>query len=129
MNYTLRKILLVVILVPLACVGGLLVLAAGLRPWIRGENVNGFMLIFGAMLLGISTFNLVTWFRRLTNLQARTYNWYRSKYPAHMHGSKASCYSCKSDRVTIRSLLQHTYHRAHVCSDCGTTLYYSPEQS
>lgn len=128
MNYVLRKTLMVAILGPLAIVGALLALSAGLGPLSsRSQQVDSFWLIFGLMLAGISSYQLVTGYRRLTRFQTKTYDWYKTAHPENVHGKNVSCFSCRSQRITVRSLMQHTYHRAHICTACGTTLYYSPE--
>lgn len=56
-----------------------------------------------------------------------SYAWYKATYPNHTHANGVSCHSCGGRRTNVRSLREHTYTRAHFCTQCGTTLYYSPE--
>lgn len=56
-----------------------------------------------------------------------SYDWYKATHPTHVHGNGVSCHSCGGRRINVRSLMERTYTRAHFCTQCGTTLYYSPE--
>ncbi len=35
---------------------------------------------------------------------------------------------CNNERIHVRALMNRTFHREHFCTQCGKTLYYSPEQ-
>lgn len=56
-----------------------------------------------------------------------SYQWYRFNYPEAFKNNRVHCYSCGHNRIHVRALLQQTYFREHFCTQCGTTLYYSPE--
>ncbi len=58
-----------------------------------------------------------------------TYDWYTLEYPENFKDNKISCYSCGNNRVHVRAIMNRTFHREHFCTQCGKTLYYSPEQS
>ncbi len=60
-------------------------------------------------------------------MKERNFDWYRSTYPSHFRNGRVTCHKCGGDRVNARALLRHTYMREHFCSQCGETLYYSPE--
>ena len=71
-----------------------------------------------------------TWWmhhRHVAQLQAQNFAWYKKQHPEHVTPRGAKCYSCNSPRVGTERLMQQTYTRRHFCRDCGTTLYYSPE--
>ncbi|MDP3521292.1 MAG: hypothetical protein Q8S02_11790 [Hydrogenophaga sp.] len=55
------------------------------------------------------------------------FGWYKATYPNHAHANGVSCHSCGGRRIHVRSLREHTYTREHFCTQCGTALYYSPE--
>lgn len=58
-----------------------------------------------------------------------SYEWYRSTFPEHAHkNGMVSCRRCNGGRLQVRNLLNHTYTRLHSCSQCGETLYFSPEK-
>jgi hypothetical protein len=65
--------------------------------------------------------------RRLAKLRGMDFAWYRSKHPELAAGSRVACFSCKSNRIHARGLLQRARLREHFCTQCGTTLYYSRE--
>lgn len=57
------------------------------------------------------------------------YAWYRTTFPEHAHASgRVSCRHCGGSSVQARNLMNRTFMRAHVCAQCGTTLYFSAEQ-
>lgn len=55
------------------------------------------------------------------------YAWYAGSFPQHISERGVRCRHCGSWKVTVRNLMNQTFHRAHVCTQCGRTLYYSPE--
>lgn len=82
--------------------------------------------------LGLGTVFFVVGFLSLRNFlkfTKMTYDWYRSEYPSNVNGNKVSCYSCGNNRIHVRALMNRTYYREHFCTQCGKTLYYSPEQN
>jgi len=70
---------------------------------------------------------IIQQYQRLQKLREQDYQWYRERYPEAIKGSRVTCNSCGSDRITVRGLMQHTYLREHVCTQCGSALYYSRE--
>ena len=60
-------------------------------------------------------------------MKERNFDWYRSTYSSHFRNGRVTCHKCGCDRVNARALLRHTYMREHFCTQCGETLYYSPE--
>lgn len=56
----------------------------------------------------------------------QNFEWYKKTYPEHSTG-RIKCHSCECDRIFVRRLLNQTFFNAHICHDCGTTLYYTPE--
>ena len=62
--------------------------------------------------------------------QMRKWNlaWYRAEFP-HLVGKdgRVTCYSCGSSNIGTERLMEGMYMRRHLCRQCGTTLYYSPE--
>lgn len=81
-----------------------------------------FLLFFG--LLSFITFSNI---RRDSKFKAKNYAWYRKAYPAAYRDKRITCHSCDSDRVHTRNLMNQTFMREHFCSQCGQTLFYSPE--
>lgn len=59
--------------------------------------------------------------------KAQDYAWYKAQHPDCCASNRVQCHECKSDRISVQRLMNRTYYRAHVCAQCGTTLYYSPE--
>lgn len=54
--------------------------------------------------------------------------WYRQQHPTLVdERGRLRCRSCGSNEVQIRNLMNKTYMRAHICGQCGTTLFFSPE--
>lgn len=64
----------------------------------------------------------------IKNLKAMSYESYKASHPDNVRGNRVTCFHCGGDRINIRSLMNHLYHREHICVQCGKTLYYSPEQ-
>lgn len=64
---------------------------------------------------------------RMTKYQAQNYDWYRSNHPDSIYRDSVACCSCGARRIHVRALFNHTYTREHFCTQCGKTLYYSPE--
>ena len=95
---------------------------------IGGISVND---AFGGILLGI----FVGLVRALSvdkqlliqQYRAQDYRWYVSVHPEALKGAKLTCTHCGGDRIHTRALMNRTYTRSHVCTQCGETLYYSAE--
>lgn len=58
-----------------------------------------------------------------------TYAWYRQTFPELIdRQGKVCCHQCGQSQVRVTNLMNKTYTRAHVCGQCGETLYFSPER-
>lgn len=58
-----------------------------------------------------------------------TFAWYRETFPRHAHpNGHVSCRHCGSHKTSVRNLMNRTFMRLHSCSQCGETLYFSPEK-
>lgn len=101
---------------------GVIFFLLGLRMFLNGPEK------MGAMFLLISSLSLATLFWRFRKFSTKTYLRYRTEHPDCVKGNKVACLQCGSDRIHVRGLMNHTYHREHLCTQCGTTLYYSPEE-
>jgi hypothetical protein len=58
-----------------------------------------------------------------------SHSWYREAFPGSVRNGSGRilCRHCECPNIGVRNLLEQTYHRAHVCNQCGETLYYSAE--
>ena len=77
----------------------------------------------GVLLIVGFIFNIVQFVRR----RSKNYEWYKTEHSGCLKNGKVSCYTCGGTRIHARGLMNHTYTREHFCTQCGTTLYYSPE--
>ncbi len=82
---------------------------------------------FGLFFIGIGSVIMVTRLRQISKFEKMTYQWYKSTYPGNVQGNRVTCYECGNNRINVRALLNRTFHREHVCTQCGKALYYSPE--
>ena len=57
------------------------------------------------------------------------YTKYAKDHPAHVTDRGVTCFQCKSPKIHTKNLMQGSFTREHHCGQCGTTLYYSPEQN
>lgn len=83
---------------------------------------------FGALLV-IALVAMMVW-RFLRILKMRKWNlaWYRREFPNLVgRDGRVTCYACNSSNVGTERLMEGMYMRRHLCRQCGTTLYYSPE--
>ncbi len=85
----------------------------------------------GCVMILVGSFfgvNLIRHSRRMKLYKSHNYAWYAKQHPGLVKNGRVRCHNCSGGRIQLRNLKEHTYTRAHICSDCGTTLYYSPEQ-
>lgn len=122
MKYTLQKIFTVAFASVFIVIGAS-VFISGLKG-----TPDTFLLLFGAAFFIAGTVAMYTRLKQITRFEKMTYHWYCAQYPQQVQQHKVSCFSCGSPRIQVRALLNRTYHREHFCAQCGTTLYYSPEQ-
>jgi len=80
----------------------------------------------GSIVVGFAILGLKNGLKNTTRF-AKTFQWYKETYRLNVDGSRVTCFSCGGARIQTRSLMNHLYHREHFCTQCGTTLYYSPE--
>ncbi|BEU96354.1 hypothetical protein ACDW_20590 [Acidovorax sp. DW039] len=86
-------------------------------------------IIIPTIILKMSLSSIKERKRQLLNFKKMTYEWYKNEHPEHIQNNKVYCFSCGGQKINARALMNHTYHREHFCTQCGKTLYYSPEQS
>lgn len=92
-----------------------------------GLTIDGgiVLVIFG--LLGVGLGIGSTLYR--TSKLKMNHKWYIEKHPDCKLGhGKVKCFSCGGSHITVRNKMNKTYIRAHICVNCGETLYYSPEK-
>lgn len=121
MKYTFQKIF-VILLCSFFILLGLALLVPGDDGFKMGQDT-----FMGAAFLVMGTYVMLTGVRRINRFQKKTYLWYKATYPLNVDGNRVTCFSCGSGRINVRSLMNHTYHRDHFCTQCGTSLYFSPE--
>ena len=85
------------------------------------------VIFFAAIIFLISFSQVVRVLYLNRKFSSKTFDLYRARYPNAISGGRVKCFNCGSHRISVRGLLRQTYHREHVCSQCGTVLYYSPE--
>lgn len=80
-----------------------------------------------ALFVSIFIYGIASWRHKVRMFKTYTYAWYAATFPDHVSTRGVRCRHCGSRRISIRNLMQQTFQRAHVCQQCGETLYYSPE--
>lgn len=86
-----------------------------------------FALFFLAIPLLILAINLVHFLRR-RKLAKQNYEWYCRQYPAYVNKGKVRCHHCNHHGIAVRSMMQRSFLLAHICTQCGMTLYHSKEK-
>ena len=94
---------------------------------VNGNIGDGFTLMFAGMIFLVSSFHVTRVLYLNRKFSSKTFDLYKARYPNAISGGRVKCFNCGSHRISVRGLLRQTYHREHVCSQCGTVLYYSPE--
>lgn len=69
----------------------------------------------------------VNMWRKFDRYEKQNYHWYIQTHPESFRQNRVYCHSCNSGKVHTRNLFNRTFTREHFCSQCGTTLYFSPE--
>ena len=99
---------------------------------IVGGVVLGTDGVLGGALLGLFIGLIVSLAidqaRTLGDMRAKDFNWYKTQYPNAQKNGHVTCWNCGGDRINVRHLMNRTYLRAHFCTQCGETLYYSNER-
>lgn len=80
--------------------------------------------LFLIAFLGIAIYRYLSRRQKL----AMNFYWYAEKYPHCYRNKRVSCVHCGCDRVHVRNMMNGWYLREHVCTQCGETLYWSPER-
>ncbi|MBI3348143.1 MAG: ABC transporter ATP-binding protein [Burkholderiales bacterium] len=88
-----------------------------------------FGIVWGAGFFFIPLLVMRGRLRQISLFSTQTYDWYKATHPAQVQGNRLSCFACGNSRIQARALMNRTFHREHFCTQCGKTLYYSPEQS
>ncbi|MGM9483988.1 hypothetical protein ACS5PN_22520 [Roseateles sp. NT4] len=85
--------------------------------------LGGFAIVPGAFVC-----NVIGFVSQRSIWKRHDYAWYRQTFPeaVQAHG-RLRCRHCGGERLSLRNLMNHSYTRAHVCEQCGKTLYFSPE--
>lgn len=115
------------LIVPLVCAA---FNAAGDREIVSA--LNGIIYGFFASLIPFAIVCLVIG-GKLSKKQrdiwaAHDYEWYRKTFPEHaLEKGRVSCRHCHGHSVHAKNLMNRSYTRAHVCNQCGKSLYFSPE--
>lgn len=123
MKYTFQKIFIGVFCSTFVMIGGPSLINA------IQHGGNFFGLVWGGMFVFIPIGIAIFWFKQLSRFQKMTYHWYKNAHAEHVNGNKVSCFECGNEHIHVRALMNRTFHREHFCTQCGKTLYYSPEQS
>ena len=123
MKYKLMKIAVVVFCSLFMAMGAVALINALLN------ELDPFLLIWGGLFFAIPGYVMVTRLKQIARFEKMTYQWYCAAHPAHVRNNKVSCFGCGNARIHVRALYNRTYHREHFCTQCGKTLYYSPEQA
>lgn len=55
------------------------------------------------------------------------YAWYTTNYPENIVKGRISCRHCGGS-MHAKSMLNRTFMRLHSCTQCGETLYFTPEK-
>jgi uncharacterized paraquat-inducible protein A len=99
-----------------------------------GKDTGG--IVIGLVLLWVAASVIVSnrrsesaTYALYAKFEQRTFDWYRETHPTSFRNGQVICHHCGSGRISTRSIRQGTYHREHECTQCGKTLYYSPEQN
>lgn len=92
---------------------------------------DGWYIAIGfGLLVGISVFRWAHGFQsRLEHFAANNYERYAKDHPAQVTARGVTCFKCNSPKIHTKNLMNGTFTREHHCGQCGTTLYYSPEQN
>lgn len=121
MKYTLKKIFIVGICSIFVLIGSGLLLVS------LEEGEVGVGALLGAVFMSLGLFQMISGVRLINKFQKKTYLWYKATHPLNVDGNRVTCFSCGSPRINVRALMNRTYHRDHFCTQCGTSLYFSPE--
>ena len=121
MRYTLYKIFVVAF-----CS---IFVVIGVPSLLRGiQHGSLFNLVWGGMFVLLPIAIAMYWLKQLSRFQKMTYEWYKAEHPEQVQVNRVACFVCGNERIHVRALMNRTFHREHFCTQCGKTLYYSPEQ-
>jgi hypothetical protein len=65
--------------------------------------------------------------RWVSDMRARDFAWFKATHPASVTRDGVICTKCSSTKIHVRGVMNQSYMRAHVCTRCGETLYFSSE--
>lgn len=84
--------------------------------------VPALVLTFVMVIVSYSVF-------RQARYRRYSFAWYRATFPNMIRGEgRVRCRHCGGNHISVRNLMRRTFTRAHVCNQCGETLYYSAEK-
>jgi len=83
------------------------------------------LLIF--LVLALVALSAVWRYLKFRKLRQQDHDWYKKAFPQSVAHGRVKCFRCNGSSIGTERLMQRTYLRRHVCRQCGTTLYYSPE--
>lgn len=121
MKYTFQKIFIVGICSIFVVIGSVFLLSSLVVGELDGDA------FLGAVFLSLGLYSMISGVRLINKFQTKTYLWYKATHPLNVDGNRVTCFSCGSPRISVRPLMNHTYHRDHFCTQCGASLYFSPE--
>jgi len=78
---------------------------------------------FGGLVIGAIIYQQM----QLAKKRRWNYQWYAGEFPQLVKNGRVTCYRCGSTNLGVERLMNRTFLRAHICRQCGTTLYYSSE--
>lgn len=81
--------------------------------------------VFVSLIIAI-IWGVRSW-KRISRHQRQTYDWYIKNNPDLFKNGRVTCKKCSGGIIHTRNLFKRTFTREHFCTQCGTTLYYSPE--
>jgi hypothetical protein len=87
-----------------------------------------FLAVWGAGFFGIGLVVMLGRLKQISKFESMTYERYKTDHPEHVRANQVTCFVCGNRRINVRGLMNRTFHREHFCTQCGKTLYYSPEQ-
>jgi len=65
--------------------------------------------------------------RWVNDMRARDFAWFKATHPGSVTRDGVICPKCACPKIHVRGVMNRSYMRAHACTRCGETLYYSRE--
>lgn len=77
---------------------------------------------------GLVIWGVVSQFKHYGKMKSQNYDWYKKQHPDLVNNGIVSCNRCAASNVGVERVMNQTYMRRHFCRQCGSNLYYSPEE-